>query len=34
MRTLLDIDGSIETARKGVDDAEVVDERKIDQVVG
>ena len=32
--TLLDIDGSIETARKGVVDAEVVDERKIDQVVG
>ena len=34
VRTLLDIDGSIETARKGVGDAEVVDERKIDQVVG
>ena len=34
MRTLLDIDGSIETDRKGVGDAEVVDERKIDQVVG
>ena len=32
--TLLDIDGSIETARKGVVDADVVDERKIDQVVG
>ena len=32
MRTLLDI-CSIETARKGVGDAEVVDERKIDQVV-
>ena len=31
--TLLDI-CSIETARKGVGDAEVVDERKIDQVVG
>ena len=34
VRTLLDIDGSIETARNGVGDAEVVDERKIDQVVG
>ncbi len=34
VRTLLDVDGRIETARKGVDDAEVVDERKVDQVVG
>ena len=34
VRTLLDIHCSIETARKGVGDAEVVDERKIDQVVG
>ena len=34
VRPLLDIDGSIETARKAVGDAEVVDERKIDQVVG
>ena len=34
VQPLLDIDGSIETARKGVGDAEVVDERKIDQVVG
>ena len=33
VRTLLDI-CSIETARKGVGDADVVDERKIDQVVG
>ena len=33
VRTLLDIDGSIDTARKGVGDAEVVDERKIYQVV-
>ena len=30
----LDTDGGIETARKGVDDAEVVDKRKVDQVVG
>ena len=34
VQPLLDIDGSIDTARKGVGDAEVVDERKIDQVVG
>ncbi len=34
VRTLLDVDGRIETARKGVDDAEVVDEMKVDQVVG
>jgi len=33
-RTLLDVDGKTETARKGVDDAEVVDKRKVDQVVG
>ena len=33
MRTLLDIDGSIGTAKKWVGDA-VVDESKIDQVVG
>jgi len=30
----LDVEGTIETARRGVDDAEVMDERKIDQVVG
>ena len=32
MRTLLDVDGSIETARQGCD-VSVADERKIDQVV-
>ena len=31
-RTLLDVDGSIETARQGCD-VSVADERKIDQVV-
>ena len=36
VRTLLDMDGSIETARQGgeTSEASVVDERKIDQVVG
>ena len=36
VRTLLDMDGSIETARQGgeASEASVVDERKIDQVVG
>ena len=33
VRTLLDVDGPIETARQGADDMQVVDERKIDQVV-
>jgi len=33
VRTLLDVDGPIETARQGADDPEVSDERKIDQVV-
>ena len=31
---IIDIDGGSETARKGVSDADVVDERKVDQVVG
>ena len=29
-----ELDSNIETAWKGVDDAEVVDERKVDRVVG
>ncbi len=33
VRTLLDVDGSLETARHGGDLHEVADERKIDQVV-
>ena len=33
VRTLLDVDGPIETARQGNDNEIVVDERKIDQVV-
>lgn len=33
VRTLLDVEGAIETARRGDDDAQVVDERKVDQVV-
>ncbi len=33
VRTLLDVDGSLETARHGDDLHEVADERKIDQVV-
>ena len=33
VRTLLDVDGPIETARKGAVDLKGVDERKIDQVV-
>lgn len=33
VRTLLDVDGPVETARQGDDSVVVVDERKIDQVV-
>lgn len=32
VRTMLDVDGPIETARQG-NDMDVVDERKVDQVV-